>query len=43
MIYDSKAVAMRQCREGDSVVQMELDLERQPLFIRGQEVDSGSA
>lgn len=39
MVYDSLAVAKRQCRDGDSVVQLELDLDRQPLFIKGQVLD----
>jgi hypothetical protein len=40
MIYDTLGAAQRQCRaEGDSVVELYLNLDREPLFIRSKRVD----
>ncbi len=36
MIYETLGAAQKQCRgEGDSVVELYLNLDREPLFIRG--------
>lgn len=36
MIYDDLGVAKRQCRVGDAVVEMTLDLGREPLYIKAR-------
>jgi hypothetical protein len=38
LIYDAIGDAKRQCREGDSVVELYLNLDREPLFIREKKV-----
>lgn len=44
MVYDKLSKAQAQCRrEGDSVVEMTLNLDREPLFIRAKKVNDGEA
>lgn len=45
MIYSERSTAQGQCREGDAVMEMTLDLGREPLYIRSrkQEVDDGES
>lgn len=40
MIYDSEKVAKGKCREGDSVAKMTWDSDQEPIFIKGQLVDT---
>lgn len=40
MIYSELPDAKKVCREGDAVMEMTLDLSRNPLFIKGQVLDS---
>lgn len=40
MIYDELGVAKRQCRIGDAVCEMTLDLGREPLFIKARKDES---
>lgn len=37
-IHGDLGAAKRACREGDAVVEMALDLAREPLYIRGRKV-----
>lgn len=39
MIYSELGEAKKQCRDGDAVMEMTLDLGREPLYIRGQVVE----
>ncbi len=39
MVYETLSAARRQCRDGDSVVEMYLNLDREPLFTRGKVVE----
>jgi hypothetical protein len=39
MVYTLLSTAKAQCSEGDSVVEMYLNLDREPLYIRGRRVD----
>lgn len=39
MIYDSMGAAQKACREGDSVVDLVWDSDREPLFIRTKQLE----
>jgi hypothetical protein len=40
MVYTTLSAAQRQCRsDGDSVVEMYLNLDREPLFVRKKKVN----
>ncbi len=41
MIYTELAEAKKVCRDGDAVMEMTLDLGREPLYIKGQVIDTG--
>lgn len=36
MVYESQLAAQKQCRAGDSVVEVFVDFGKEPLFIRGE-------
>lgn len=41
-LYDTPGKAQNQCRrDGDSVVEVEIDLTREPVFIRQRKVSGG--
>jgi hypothetical protein len=42
MIYSELGGAKKQCRDGDAVMEMTLDLGREPLFIKGMVLDGGA-
>jgi hypothetical protein len=42
MIYTEMREAKKVCKDGDAVMELTLDLGREPLFIKGQVIDTSS-